>query len=539
MSPALSILFSSDHEANIDCLAVKHAEEDGVASTSASSSNGRSMVSRNEPPLSTVHDSHIEETAGRPTIAADSEEIMSPQPEASPVEIQDPLTDDTHASEVVNSTTDDSHAGEIVNTFHPKYLDFLDIGTSKIDDTTVWFAWRPAPFAKKPGPQFYNSRLESKDKGELRIAWHNHLQLDKFEGKPREKGINRREYCRRVIRENEARILAEAASRKRPPPMRKSRQGRATSRVKTATRKQRLGGESSMQAPAPSTEESAPRERRRTEESSLSTAANSTQASMTRKRHRVEELLTQAPATASGETVARKRRRTEERSLPNPANSSNENVSHETTEKTTQTSAESSKKPASRKRRRAEEAPTESSTNSSDEAPLPPAKRPRGWQDESLRPIPAAGLASHQGQPVATVEEEFSDEPELLSYNAVPQTPALVKPEPLSYAQMAQTYLRVSSSIRPDLAPASVSFQLCPTLDAFFTTMISECELPADGRVSKVSATYTWNGKRHLIRRDRKDDWILFVNAVKKAWAKEGETFVDDGCEVEILVHVD
>lgn len=102
---------------------------------------------------------------------------------------------------------------DVENIFHYRYSDFLNVGTSEIDGSMVWFSLQPLPGGKKRIPQYYTEDLDAKKSSELKIAWHPQFRLDRFEGTPVQQGVRRRDHLLRVIRENEA----------KPPPPKKPR----------------------------------------------------------------------------------------------------------------------------------------------------------------------------------------------------------------------------------------------------------------------------------------------------------------------------
>ena len=55
--------------------------------------------------------------------------------------------------------------------------------------------------------------------------------------------------------------------------------------------------------------------------------------------------------------------------------------------------------------------------------------------------------------------------------------------------------------------------------------------------VLEMSATFTWNGRGHLLRKGDKSDWSFFIRDLERAWEREVDRFVDNNCEVDILVH--
>ena len=86
----------------------------------------------------------------------------------------------------------------------------------------------------------------------------------------------------------------------------------------------------------------------------------------------------------------------------------------------------------------------------------------------------------------------------------------------------------------------AVPLSQCPDLPQLFQTLITECDLKGKiaSELSQVSAKYTWDQKRHLIRKARPRDWTIFIDTLRKAWERDATRFAEDGCEVEMIVHV-
>lgn len=112
---------------------------------------------------------------------------------------------------------------------------------------------------------------------------------------------------------------------------------------------------------------------------------------------------------------------------------------------------------------------------------------------------------------------------------------------PMRWASIIeQTYSLVSTSNRPGRGPANISLEDCSTLELFHDSVLL-CNLPANTpiAVTEVTATYAWNDKQHLIRRDHLREWTLFCDAVCKAWEEEATSSTEGGCEIRMLVRVD
>ena len=97
----------------------------------------------------------------------------------------------------------------------------------------------------------------------------------------------------------------------------------------------------------------------------------------------------------------------------------------------------------------------------------------------------------------------------------------------------------VSASNRPFRAPAYIPMAGCESLEQFFQILITACNVTDQAALSEVSVDYPWKkDKQQLIRRDWPMDWEIFIDALRKAWEKESNLFVEDGCEINMLADV-
>lgn len=117
--------------------------------------------------------------------------------------------------------------------------------------------------------------------------------------------------------------------------------------------------------------------------------------------------------------------------------------------------------------------------------------------------------------------------------------PANTKGEPLCVAHRTKTVLLVEAS-NDSKAPITVPFAAWKTSEELFTSLIREQGLrPELGKkVKQISATYSWNKRRHGLRRGREDDWDRFCNTVQKGWEMEADRFEEE-CEIGMVLHVD
>lgn len=108
---------------------------------------------------------------------------------------------------------------------------------------------------------------------------------------------------------------------------------------------------------------------------------------------------------------------------------------------------------------------------------------------------------------------------------------------------IANTRLRTTTSKTLDRAPRNICLSLCPSLHSLFEVLTSKSNLsPAESRkVTEVSATYSWNKRQVLLRKDEPNDWMIFTKDLARVWENEPEKFGEGGedCEVDVLLHVD
>lgn len=126
--------------------------------------------------------------------------------------------------------------------------------------------------------------------------------------------------------------------------------------------------------------------------------------------------------------------------------------------------------------------------------------------------------------------------------NASPNPPAAPKTEILPLAIATKISLIVIASTQQTLAPVTVSLAEYTSAHSdfnnFFEFLAQECELgDLATDVTAISATYTWNGRKHRLRRGKVEaDGRTFVEHVRGAF-EGGEGDAGKG-EVEMLLHV-
>ena len=126
--------------------------------------------------------------------------------------------------------------------------------------------------------------------------------------------------------------------------------------------------------------------------------------------------------------------------------------------------------------------------------------------------------------------------------NPVSQAPIVkceIKTEPLSNDITSKTALMVIASSQQGMAPVTVKLDTYTGAGNLFEFLAQECELGnLSKKVTAISATYTWDKRKHRFRKDRLDvDWAAFCDRLREAFDKNPD-FAMHGCEVEMLLHV-
>lgn len=105
---------------------------------------------------------------------------------------------------------------------------------------------------------------------------------------------------------------------------------------------------------------------------------------------------------------------------------------------------------------------------------------------------------------------------------------------------LKNTNLLVRVSNQPNIAPAYVKLRLCRDIETMFPVLIVECDVQASSvtKVSKISVTFPWSREELRLRRGRREDWIVFCEALRQRW-QNSEVMNEGTCRVEVLVHVD
>ena len=104
-----------------------------------------------------------------------------------------------------------------------------------------------------------------------------------------------------------------------------------------------------------------------------------------------------------------------------------------------------------------------------------------------------------------------------------------------------KTILVVSASNRPNDAPIHVYIQQSWTVSELFEILLDECNIRGQEAetVSTIKATFLWNQRAQLLRIGKPDDWNIFGDALRRAWNEHGSYFVENTCEIEMILCVE
>ncbi|MCJ1283769.1 hypothetical protein MMC26_003100 [Xylographa opegraphella] len=169
------------------------------------------------------------------------------------------------------------------------------------------------------------------------------------------------------------------------------------------------------------------------------------------------------------------------------------------------------------------------------------------------RPRPNGRLATtgsvHHDDTIITIDDN-SDSAEVtdhLSQITGPNAPSstkfeakvTIKAQRLSSEIMSKTTLLVTATNLHDMAPVTVKLSCFKGFRSFLDFLADECVLgDLSKKVTDVSATYTWNGRKHRFRKERLDvDWLAFCKVLRDAF-QTNPTLTKQGSEVEMLLHV-
>ena len=108
---------------------------------------------------------------------------------------------------------------------------------------------------------------------------------------------------------------------------------------------------------------------------------------------------------------------------------------------------------------------------------------------------------------------------------------------------LTPTQLIVSTTDQSNHAPfyVFVSLEEHWTTADLFESLIIDCNTQGQAveAASTIRATFLWNGRTQVLRRDRPEDWIVCRKALRRAWEEKGAYLWENGCEVEMVLCVE
>lgn len=171
-----------------------------------------------------------------------------------------------------------------------------------------------------------------------------------------------------------------------------------------------------------------------------------------------------------------------------------------------------------------------------EDSPPPPAKKQKhaGEQSSSIE----AAMTPGSGSQIESDLDEDQDDVAVAKQDKAPQPRVPTKPQLLSPAMLKYTFLHVSRDDLPAQAPVALMLEDYDSLDQLFSTMLVECDLleEAAREVTRISATYAWNGHRLLLRKGKEGDWRIFCGDVFRAWANDND-FLEEPCRIGLVIH--
>ena len=90
------------------------------------------------------------------------------------------------------------------------------------------------------------------------------------------------------------------------------------------------------------------------------------------------------------------------------------------------------------------------------------------------------------------------------------------------------------------MAPVITPLGSVATIEQLYKKLAAACDLRPDmaKKITAISATYTWSGRKQRLRKGNAEDWNTFKSIVEKAWERDSDRS-KEACEVLMLLHVE
>lgn len=96
------------------------------------------------------------------------------------------------------------------------------------------------------------------------------------------------------------------------------------------------------------------------------------------------------------------------------------------------------------------------------------------------------------------------------------------------------TMLHISSDNAPDRAPLWFPFSKIDGVHSLFDEATQACKIH---HAQEISVTFGWSGKRLLLPDGDTEAYRYFCAEIDRAWKQQEQLFLEEGCEVKLLVH--
>lgn len=101
-----------------------------------------------------------------------------------------------------------------------------------------------------------------------------------------------------------------------------------------------------------------------------------------------------------------------------------------------------------------------------------------------------------------------------------------------------KTLLVVSANNHSNYAPFYVELLKQGTILDLFESLLDECKYrgQAADTASTIKATFLWDGRVRLLRKDNPEGWTIFWEDLREAWERKRDYFIENDCEIEMIL---
>ena len=101
--------------------------------------------------------------------------------------------------------------------------------------------------------------------------------------------------------------------------------------------------------------------------------------------------------------------------------------------------------------------------------------------------------------------------------------------------------LVVSASNQPNDAPSHVYLREDWAIADLFSTLVNDCKprVRQGETLRFIETRFLWDGRKQRLRENNPDDWAIFWEALRRAWRQKRSYFLENGCEIEMVLRVE